>query len=64
MGNGWGPAVVDSQQEYDFIKEGQQGFINSISYWIGGSTDNQTDDIFNYTFYISNDTGKIYLTQN
>ena len=59
MGNGWGPAVINSQQEYDFIKEGQQGFINSISYWIGGSTDNQTDDIFDYTYYISNATGKI-----
>ena len=60
MSNGWGPAVVDSQQEYDFIKEGQKGFLNSISYSIGGSTDMQIDDIFNYTYYISNDTGKIY----
>ena len=59
MGNGWGPAVINSQQEYDFIKEGQKGFFNSISYWIGGSTDNQTDDIFNYTYYISDNTGKI-----
>ena len=30
IGNGWGPAVLNTQYELDFIKQGQRGFNNSV----------------------------------
>ena len=57
IGEGWAPAVLDTQEEFDFIKEGQKTFKNSEPYWIGGST-NQNDKI-TYTEYIANNLGTI-----
>ena len=37
--NGWYPAILNSQDELDFIRYAQKGLINETSYWIGGSSD-------------------------
>ena len=57
IGYGWRPAVLDTQEEYDFIREGQKSFNDSASYWIGGSTD--SNGIFEYSDYIGNNSGSI-----
>ena len=36
--DGWGPAIINNQQEHDFIKKLQKTFSNSVPYWIGGSS--------------------------
>ena len=38
MGTGWSPAVLNDRMELDFIRQGQRGFSDTKSYWIGGST--------------------------
>ena len=39
LGDGWAPAIVDSEAELEFIREGQRGFSASMSYFSGGSSD-------------------------
>ena len=56
IGNGWGSAVLNTQYELDFIKQGQRGFNNSVFYWIGGSAD-QPNATINYTDYIADNSG-------
>ena len=34
----WYPAIMDTQEELDFVRSAQKGFLNYTSYWIGGST--------------------------
>ena len=62
IGNGWGPAVLDTQEEHDFIREGQKTFTNSLPYWIGGFT-NEPNATINYTEYIANNSGTSYNGQ-
>ena len=57
MGNGWGPAVLDDQMEHDFIMQGQRGFSDARSYWIGGSTDAEPLEYFDYSSYIAGNSG-------
>ena len=38
FGDGWYPAIMSSQNEVGFVRQGQRGFINRTSYYIGGST--------------------------
>ena len=61
IGQGWETAVLDTQEEYDFIREGQKSFIDSASYWISGSTNLEIDTEFNYTDYIGNNSGTITI---
>ena len=58
IGNGWEPAVLDTQEEYDFIKEGQRSFSSSVEYWIGGSTN--ATQFFTYSDYVTNDSGNYH----
>ena len=58
IGKGWAPAVLDTQEEFDFIRIGQKTFTNSAPYWIGGST-NEPNDTTDYTKYIANNSGTI-----
>ena len=53
IGNGWKIAVLDTQEEYDFIREGQRSFSSSVPYWIGGSANATLNEFFNYTDYIA-----------
>ena len=57
LGSGWSPAVLNSEEELNFIllRELQ---IDSNDFRIGGST-NATNHRFNYTEYIPDDTGTI-----
>ena len=56
------PAVIDSQEELDFLREGQRSFRNSIPYWLGGSTDyDQGDFLIPYANYSVDDLGIISL---
>ena len=55
LGNEWQPAVLDTQEEHDFIREGQKSFRNSARYWIGGSSN--SNDTIEYTDYIADSSG-------
>ena len=57
IGDGWGPAKLNSQQEHDFIREGQKTFSSSRDYWIGGSSNADTDVKIEYSAYLENDSG-------
>ena len=64
MGNGWAPVVINSQEEYDFLRQGQKTIRNSVPYWINGSTNAQQQFGLehyrsNYTDYVANDSGMI-----
>ena len=56
LGDGWAVAVLDTQDESNFIKEGQKSCKNSAPYWISGSTNFYNAEI-NYTDYIANNSG-------
>ena len=63
IGNGWKPVVLDTQEEYDFIKKVQTSFNNSVHYWIGGSTNvnvSINDVVLNFTNYIGNNSGNYH----
>ena len=56
------PAVIDSKEELDFLRDGQRSFRNSIPYWLGGSTDyDQGDSSIPYANYSVDDLGIISL---
>ena len=61
IGEGWKVAVIETQEEYDFIREGQKGFSSSVPYWIGGSTDVLINNTFDYYDYIANGTGSFSI---
>ena len=58
FGNEWQPAILDTEEEYDFIREGQKSFSNSVPYWIGGSTD--SNDTVEYNDYIADSSGTVH----
>ena len=57
MGDGWSAAVLDDQKEYDFIMQAQRSFTDAKSYWIGGSTNAEPYEYFDYNLYIVGDSG-------
>ena len=57
LGDGWGPASLDTQHEHDLIKEAQKLFSNSVPYWIGGSANYLPNVTINFTEYIANNSG-------
>ena len=60
IASGWGPAVINDQQEHDFLAEGQKTFRNSTPYWVAGSTNVQSGSLLdNYSQYITADSGTI-----
>ena len=48
IGDGWAPAVINSQTEHDFIKTEQRTLSNNNNYWIGGSTNIVPGTSFDY----------------
>ena len=60
IGNGWEPAVLDTKEEYDFVKESQRSFNNSVPYWIGGSANATAKTLIDYTDYIGNNSGNYH----
>ena len=61
IGYGWGPAVLDSAVELDFLRQGQKSFSNSNPYWIGGSVNSAVDTDITYSDYIGTDSGNVEL---
>ena len=61
IGMGWEPAVLDTKEEFDFIREGQKNFTNSAPYWIGGTTDSDKEQSiwFNFPDYLADNSGSI-----
>ena len=57
IGEEWEVAVIETQEEYDFIREGQKSFSISVPYWIDGTTNVLVNNTFDYFDYIANDTG-------
>ena len=56
-GDGWGPAAINTEEEYDFLKEGQKSFCNSDSHWISGSINTELGETFDFSDY--NSSGKL-----
>ena len=48
LGNGWWPAALDTQEELDFVREGQRSFSSSVPYWIDGFTYADPNEILPY----------------
>ena len=46
----WFPAIINSQAEADLIREKQRIFNLNGSYWIGGSTNNDSGTIIQPTY--------------
>ena len=55
----------DTQEEYDFIREGQKSFHSSAPYWIGGSAGNSLlQQYITYRDYIGNNSGSYYYNSS
>ena len=59
MGTGWSPAVLNDRMELDFIRQGQRGFSDTKSYWIGGSTYARPFFNLDYSAYFVGDSGDL-----
>ena len=58
LGYGWAAAVLDNEDEVDFIRQGQKGFwAYTQSYWIDGSTDAAAMTLTHYYAYMKNNSG-------
>ena len=57
MGSGWGAAHLNNEKEFEFIRQGQRGFSDAKSYWIGGSTDAAPYEYFGFNLYTFGDAG-------
>ena len=58
-----GPALLNTEEEYGFLKIGQRSLCNSDSYWINGSTNIASGNILNYTTdYITDNSGKYSIS--
>ena len=63
LGEGWARAVLNSIEELDFIRGGQNGILDIESYWIGGSTDAEKNSTLEYSDYYTNDSGNFIILQ-
>ena len=59
LGNGWAPAILNSQEELDFIL-GAHTLSELQYYWIGGSADLSEGSTITYAtqLYLPNSSGK------
>ena len=58
--DGWYPAILNSAEERDFVKQAQRKLTNDRSYWIGGSTSANAGRIINLDSYQTGDAGNDY----
>ena len=62
IGEGWAPAILNSQSEVDFLKQAQKDFgDNTRSFWIGGSTNAALNKTFDFNSYLTGDSGDYYF---
>ena len=57
LSKGWAPAILNSQQEADFLKLAQKMFSHDRSYWLGGSTSSQPWSNISLSEYSPDDSG-------
>ena len=57
LGEGWSPAALNSPEELTFIIKGFKNIRPHEKYWIGGSTDGETDQNIEYSAYFNNASG-------
>ena len=62
LGEGWAAAILDTEGEFQFIKEGQRTFHHSRSYYIGGSTSSSLNTYIDYSQYNLDNTGSTKST--
>ena len=58
LGDGWGPAVLETEEELNFVRQADRNISNARSYWIGGSTNICCLREISYSHYIPDDSGK------
>ena len=51
QGDGWAPGVLETEDEYNFVKAAQRFFTDIRSYWIGGSTAQTEGTVFPFPLY-------------
>ena len=59
FGKGWYPAIINSDNELNFLEYAQRGFLNDTSYWIGGSTDSNPFNIIRRSAYRTDSAGHL-----
>ena len=57
FGEGWSPATLNSPEELTFILKGFKNIRPQGRYWIGGSTNGETDQNIEYSAYFNNGSG-------
>ena len=64
LGDGWAPAILNIQEELDFIL-GAHRLSELQVYWIGGSTNNSDGSTIHYVAnqYLPNSSGKNLFTK-
>ena len=55
LGDGWAPVIMDTAEEYNFIRKSDIQFTDTWEYYLGGTTNVQWVDVYDY--YIPNDSG-------
>ena len=58
LGDGWVPAILNTQVETDFIRQAQKGLTDDRSYWIGGSTNTESGSIIDLNACLTDNTGE------
>ena len=58
LGDGWGSATLETENEYDFVEQGQRSFRRSDPYWISGTTGNTLGEAVAFSDYIHDNSGK------
>ena len=58
FGSQWAPAVINDQEELDFLQRKQTVFTDQRSYWISGSTDQNNFTLIDFSMYRNDTSGK------
>ena len=57
LGNGWAPTVLESEEEFAFLRKRLSGVDNLRHFFIGGSTNITIFETFEYSDYNTTRTG-------
>ena len=49
---------MESQNEYDFVKQGQRSFRTGDSYWLSGTTNTTLEETVAFSDYLYDNSGK------
>ena len=55
IGDGWAPVIFNTEEELAFIRANQEDFNDIPSYWVGGSTDLERNELIEYCDYYPHD---------